>query len=660
MLLPAAQRRLNCGLLSVLVVAGAMSPLIGRAEERVPPAQLKFDNTGARVGEQLPNLPLYDLDGKAGRLNDVWTNRTAVLLLTSSLTCPKSRSSYPRAEELAAKLGDELPVEIIYVLEAHPKGDPSPYRGYEDVTAENRRDGILCRQPTSLQERLKLANTFKDRLHVKSPIHVDGMDNAVWSALGGGPNMGVLVDDQGLVLARQGWFDAPSVQKAIESIIATVKEHRFGHARTAQDKALDAQLSAAKIEPWAVRDFEKTDATAAFDLLKRFPALAKYTTDYTQFTHGETVLALAVRGGNLPLIDALIAQGAEVNGQSASSPSPLHVAAKAGNAAVVELLLKRGADVNLKAPAGPTPLQEAAIYGHRTVVDILLKGGAKPDFFSELATGKLDSVSAALEADGTRGHRPDGWSRTPLDYAAAAGQISMIELLATYGVQDDEPAISYVSEPAIHWAAGQKQTAAVAFLLDAGDDPNSTGMFADTLLHVAAGRNDIELAKLVLRHKPNLQIRAMAGEAPLHDAVQLKSYDVAALLLSAGADPNVARGPDHRPCGLFGDDTGSLETPLQLAAEIPDLQMSRLLLAHGAAINARDSSGWTALHHAVSAGSAETDEQRLIVVRFFLAHGADVNAKNSEGQTPLDVTNHEVLRAILIEHGAKPGKPEDS
>lgn len=203
-LIPSVQK------LSIVVLLALLSSAT-RAQPAAP-APLKFDTTGAQKGEQLPNLPLYDLDGKPARLNELWSNRTGILLLTSSLTCPKSRASYPRAEELAKQFGNDLPVEIIYVLEAHPKGDPSPYRGYEDVTAENRRDGILCPQPTTLSERLKLAKRFKDRLHIKTPIHVDGMDNAVWSALGGGPNMGVLVDADGIVIARQGMvrcaFDA--------------------------------------------------------------------------------------------------------------------------------------------------------------------------------------------------------------------------------------------------------------------------------------------------------------------------------------------------------------------------------------------------------------------------------------------------------------------
>src|SRR5258708_14934668 len=125
-MLPARARGSVIGLLTI-----AAFGLIGRSDAHAadaqnpgPPVPLKFDDTGAQVGDQLPNLPIYDLDGKSERLVDPWSYRAA-LLLTSSLTCPQSRSSYPRAEALATRVGDELPVNIIYVLGAHPKGDSS-------------------------------------------------------------------------------------------------------------------------------------------------------------------------------------------------------------------------------------------------------------------------------------------------------------------------------------------------------------------------------------------------------------------------------------------------------------------------------------------------------------------------------------------------------
>jgi hypothetical protein len=43
------------------------------------------------------------------------------------------------------------------------------------------------------------------------------MDNASWQALGKAPNLGLLIDEHGIVKVRQGWFDAMGMASAIES-----------------------------------------------------------------------------------------------------------------------------------------------------------------------------------------------------------------------------------------------------------------------------------------------------------------------------------------------------------------------------------------------------------------------------------------------------------
>ena len=75
------------------------------------------------------------------------------------------------------------------------------------------------------------------------------------------------------------------------------------------------------------------------------------------------------------------------------------------------------------------------------------------------------------------------------------------------------------------------------------------------------------------------------------------------------------------------------------------------LLRRGAAVNARDIEGRTALMFAVINGHADT-------VKALLEHGADVNAKADDGGTALMLAacggNGEIARALL-DHGADVG-----
>ena len=118
---------------------------------------------------------------------------------------------------------------------------------------------------------------------------------------------------------------------------------------------------------------------------------------------GYTAL-FSISGGNpmpndVPIIDMLIAAGADVNTTDKWHYTPLHRAAESGNVAIVERLLAANADVNPEIPSwddfddeprGPnswarfyrdhyvnlSPLETAVKYGHAAVVELLLAHGA--------------------------------------------------------------------------------------------------------------------------------------------------------------------------------------------------------------------------------------------------------------------------------------------
>jgi uncharacterized protein len=88
-------------------------------------------------------------------------------------------------------------------------------------------------------------------------------------------------------------------------------------------------------------------------------------------------------------------------------------------------------------------------------------------------------------------------------------------------------------------------------------------------------------------------------------------------------------------------------TPLHHAAVKERDDLVKLLLAGGAAVNARDRSGQTALHLAAYWG-------RESAVALLLAANADVNAKDNKGHTPLGAAQkHPQVSALLRRHGAR-------
>eukprot|EP00047_Mylnosiga_fluctuans_P006304 m.246154 g.246154 ORF g.246154 m.246154 type:complete len:245 (+) comp14922_c0_seq1:2-736(+) len=127
-------------------------------------------------------------------------------------------------------------------------------------------------------------------------------------------------------------------------------------------------------------------------------------------------------------------------------------------------------------------------------------------------------------------------------------------------------------------------------------------------------------------------------------------------------------------------DKKSGQTPLREAVQDEDVHRVRELIKRGADVNLGDFAGWSPLHEAKKSliasillqANADINTQSLVngatplheaahydnleVVRLLLAHGAATDIKNHKGQTALDVAG-DLARAILEEHGRNAAGP---
>jgi ankyrin repeat protein len=126
---------------------------------------------------------------------------------------------------------------------------------------------------------------------------------------------------------------------------------------------------------------------------------------------------------------------------------------------------------------------------------------------------------------------------------------------------------------------------------------------------------------------------AIAGE--LHDAVRANNSERLVILLEAG------RAVDETDYVLG--------TPLHVAVAQGSVPLAKILIAHGADLEApSEDRGAQAIHLAANFGDVE-------MLKYLLDAGADVEARDQRGQTPIllaAATNNPEVVKVLIDRGA--------
>ena len=167
-----------------------------------------------------------------------------------------------------------------------------------------------------------------------------------------------------------------------------------------------------------------------------------------------------------------IRRGLDVNFADETGTTLLMLAVRSGNAESVEVLIKAGARVYPDNLFGDTALLIATYGGHEKIVDILLSKGA--------------SIGA----------NPKGW--TPLHYAAFAGHPHLANKFIKPGINIDRT--------------------------------TDNGL---TALMVASMNGHIEVVRLLLAHKADINLRDENDKSALVHALSRKNTAIAALLNSA-------------------------------------------------------------------------------------------------------------------------------
>jgi ankyrin repeat protein len=475
---------------------------------------------------------------------------------------------------------------------------------------------------------------------------------------------------------------------------------RGAHGQTAVMRAADARapdafrllfnanrdLDARSDDGWTLLHF----ATRS-NSLEIVPLLVAAGADVNaRSVDGTTPLHLAAANANKELVALFIDRKANVNAKDAKAATPLHAAAQSAEAEIVAALLAAGADVNaVEQEHQNTALTHAAIVGRIDILRTLLEHGAdlemtcdhgtaydiavtlkhadalpllmplSREMSNAAAAGDVPTVRRLLAKRPALANGSAGESWTPLDRAARAGQVAVMEVLLA--AKADVNSRGSTKQTPLFGAANEGRIEAVNLLLGAGaaiDAADEKGRTA--LIYILSSKHD-DIMKLLIEKGTNVNAKDTDGDSALDLAVSFGKYELADLLRAKGATGQIGSHEIFQAAGA--GDMARLQlllkadpqlanlksqrnwTPLGTAATSGRLEAVKLLLETGAEVNAADNYGNTALSAAAFHGQTE-------IVRLLLAKGANPKAARQDGQTPLHSANR-ASTELLVAAGAE-------
>lgn len=168
-----------------------------------------------------------------------------------------------------------------------------------------------------------------------------------------------------------------------------------------------------------------------------------------------------------------------------------------------------------------------------------------------------------------------------LQDAAQSGDLARLVQLLDRGLAVDTPLAD--ASTALHWAVLREQDAVVAHLLQAGADVDLRNRNGVAPLHLAALNGNPAITRQLVAAGADVNATLPGGESVLMVASRTGSADVVEQLLAAGALVDL-RDPAYR------------QTALMIAARENHPAVTRLLLRHGADVDARTRLGPMRVH----------------------------------------------------------------
>lgn len=324
----------------------------------------------------------------------------------------------------------------------------------------------------------------------------------------------------------------------------------------------------------------------------------------------DPVIVIAARAANLDAAQLLLESGRT---SQKNRTHALYAAASAGTSVeMVQLLLQNGADPNGQTPT--SPVLHAAVYGRN--VDILrelISKGVKLDIVDSqgqtalhVACGNASMAQALLEAGADANFAMTSDGTTPLHCAVEFEELDLLKAILETQPELEVKLYSSHSNPGftpLALAVWQDNAEITRLLLEAGADPNARIGPGNQAVSLQFS-TEPEVVSALLDFEADLTLEDADGDTPLNNLIGWKSVKVPVvkMLLHQGSDVNKANNRG--------------QTPLFTAICQPGTAFTRLLLDRGADPNHVSKYDGTLLHAACRRGTFEAFELILNKIGF--------------------------------------------
>lgn len=351
---------------------------------------------------------------------------------------------------------------------------------------------------------------------------------------------------------------------------------------------------------------------------------------------GRTIIIDAVSENVRPeIIETLLKAGADANVTDEKGQNAVLLAMKHKNIEIMKLLKEYDADLNIKQPNGESLLNYAINKEMPTeIVTLLISGGADVNatdvdgslpLIKAIEQNNIELLQQLLDADADV-HKTDERGENALSYILRHSVEPEIEELVLSHNTDLEPNLPYFNRPLWQVLAMQNRLEQLQKVLDKTDITKADTNETIPMEWLLSQKENPQLSAMVMNYVKNIDDDLMGNVLKNKDAATLR------ILVEKGGNTNAL--VNGEPLLVYAVDNGL------------DKEILEVLDNGSLNVDAVGNDDKTALQVAV-------EKNNIAAVEFLLQHGATANLKiNGDNLLMITKYNQDEITKILLKQGA--------